>query len=418
MPRPLLMLFAALALAAPSIAKAPPRYEATLNARVFDRAWSLVERRYWDPAMRGLDWETVRDRFRPRAVAATNERAFYAVLNAMLDTLDDSHVYATGPSRLRRIDDRARAGSGAIGLGFAAVEEDDGWWISAIAPGSPSDRAGIRVGWRLLSVDDRPVDVDYQPNGGADVTLALEDEQGVRRQIGLRPAEYAAQYDWRATSLPNHVLLLTLDSFDPGADRWLVRQLSATPAAVIIDVRENGGGDSAVLDRLAGAFFPAKRPVLRFTSRRERTEWTKGAGRGSFTGPLVILVGRRTASAAEAFAALMAESGRATIVGERTAGRLTGATYHKLPDGGELSLAEYDVRTPGGRRIEGVGVLPDYIVPTPLAQRGRQDGALSRAIELADTLRAKVDARSAPSRRGQGTIRPAQSQQTEAARGK
>jgi carboxyl-terminal processing protease len=341
--------------------------------------------------MRGLDWEAIRDRFRPKAIATPDERTFYSVLNAMLGTLHDSHVYALSPSRAHRIDDRPKAGGNALGLGFIAVEEDGGWWISAIAPGGPSDLAGIRIGWRLLSVDGRPVDIDYDPPDSADITLILEDEKGKSRPITLHATEYSANPDWRATRLAGGLLLLTIDSFERGADRWLARQLAAAPRGVIIDLRENGGGDSLILDRLAGAFFPDRRIVLTLMRRREQDEWTRGAGRNAFTGPLVLLVGRRTASAAEAFAALMAESGRGTTVGERTAGRLTGATHHDLPDGGELSLAEYDVRTPKGNRIEGVGLLPEFVVADTLAQRGKRDAALMKARALAETAGSWVD---------------------------
>lgn len=386
---PRFLLLAALALFAVTFTVPPAagngvRYDPVLNAKLFDRVWSLTQRRYWDRGMRGVDWLAAKARFRADAIKARDERGLYSVLNAMLGTLHDSHVYALAPSRLRRLDARPVRGE-ASGLGFVAVEEDGAWRISSIAPGSPAAQAGIGIGWRLLSVDGRPVDLDYQPSDGATVTLVIADERGSSREIRLRPSDYSAEPDWRAARLEGGVLLLTVNSFDRGAERWMVRQLAAEPrpTGVIIDLRENGGGESRVLDRIAGSFFPERRVVLRLAGRREETEWTRGAGRDSFSGRLVVLVGPRTASAAEAFAALMQEAGRGAVVGERTAGRLTGAVHHRLPDGGELSLAEYDVRTPGGQRLEGTGLVPRYLLPTKLGERAKQDAVLQWATRLA-----------------------------------
>jgi carboxyl-terminal processing protease len=384
---PLLSSFIAFALmlAGPASARDPLRYDPAFNARLFDRVWSLVERRYWDRDLRGIDWEAARDRYRPQAIAAPDEQHVYAALNAMLDRLGDSHVYAVGPSRLRRIDDRPRKGE-ALGLGFVAVEEGGDWRISSVAPDSPAARAGIGLGWRLVAVDGRPVNMDYEPADQAIVALSLEDEKGAPRQIAMRLSDYPAEPPWRAARLDNGVLLLSLDDLDRGADRWLVRQLSGgpPPAGVIIDLRENGGGESDVLDRIAGAFFAEKRAVLRLAGRGdEQSEWTKGAGPDAYAGPLVVLVGPRTASAAEAFAALIEESGRGIVVGERTAGRLTGAAHHRLPDGGELSLAENDVRTPGGRRLEADGLVPRHLLRTTLKDRARRDVVLIWAVQLA-----------------------------------
>lgn len=387
-----------MAFTAPAAADTPFRYDSRLNTQLFDRVCSLVERRYWNREMQATDWADAKARYRKETIAARDERSVYAALNAMLETLRDSHVYAVAPSRLRKLDPNPTVGE-ALGFGFVAVVEDGVWRMSSIAPGSPAARAGIGIGWRLVSVDGRSIDIDYQPSEAADVTLGVEDERGVIRKIRLQPAAFTAQPDYRATRLRNGVLLLALSGFDRGADRWLVRQLAVTPrpAGVILDLRENGGGESVVLDRIAGAFFTEKRVVLRLAGRREEKEWTKGAGRDAYSGPLVVLTGPRTASAAEALAALIQESGRGIAVGGRTAGRLTGAVHHRLPDGGELSLAEYDVRTSAGQRLEGKGLTPRYLMRTTLKDRGKQDRVLRWAEQLiADTTQAAKLPQAAP----------------------
>jgi C-terminal processing protease CtpA/Prc len=109
----------------------------------------------------------------------------------------------------------------------------------------------------------------------------------------------------------------------------------------------------------------------------------QGEGPRSWLGPLAVLVGPRSASAAEALAALIGETRRGLTVGERTAGALTGASLETLPDGGQLSIAQFDVRTPGGARIEGRGYLPAHVVPlTPDDEAAGRDPQLAAAMTL------------------------------------
>ncbi len=91
---------------------------------------------------------------------------------------------------------------------------------------------------------------------------------------------------------------------------------------------------ATVTARVAGAFFTKRRLMLVRTGRDAGKDEVLAAGNRAYTGPLAVLVGRRSASAAEAFAALIGGSGRGKTIGERTAGQLTGAEHYRLPPGG------------------------------------------------------------------------------------
>src|ERR1051326_5683710 len=68
--------------------------------RIFDEVWEQVRERYFDPAMRGVDWQEARKSFRPRAADAHDEAELDAVLPLMLGELGDPHtrVFAPGES--------------------------------------------------------------------------------------------------------------------------------------------------------------------------------------------------------------------------------------------------------------------------------------------------------------------------------
>ena len=234
----------------------------------------------------------------------------------------------------------------------------------------------------MRSVNGRPVDIDYQPAPGERARIDLIDEDGRAHAITLTAELEEPRPPRHAERLPGNILLLALDGFEPGDDRWIGDWLAddPPPAGVILDLRANGGGDADVLARVAGKFFADDRPLVVRVTDRAREQHLRGSGARAYIGPLAVLVGPDSASGAEALAALIDESKRGVTIGQRTAGALTGASDYRLPDGGALTVAEFDIRTPGGTRIEGVGVAPRLAVaPTLADRRAGRDPVLAAA---------------------------------------
>ena len=181
------------------------------------------------------------------------------------------------------------------------------------------------------------------------------------------------------------------------------------PRALIIDLRRNPGGDvSSML--LAGHLIERPAPAGLFLSRTwwethdaapAPSEWSAlplltspdmdaflsaldehGALVGvvppmqpRYGGPVYLLTGPGTASASEPLVHLLQSTGRATVVGQRTAGAMVSSTYTELPGGWLLQHPVADYYTAEGTRLDQVGVAPD--VETPLAD------ALTEARRLA-----------------------------------
>jgi carboxyl-terminal processing protease len=376
-------LVASIALAATPLKAAVPAYTPELEARVFDRAWELVARHYWDRSRTGEAWAEARERFRPLALKARDRPTFYTVLGEMLASLGDSHVYAIDPLQIA-IGKARDAGQAAEGFGFTMMPDDDGrWLVTRVIAGSAAAKAGVQIGWEVKAVNGQPVDIDYQPTQDETANFDFADENGADHALRLTAAMQDPQPVRRAVRLAGNVLLVALDGFNPGDDKWLARELDEgpPPSAVVLDLRDNDGGDADVIARVAGLFFAEDRPLVQRIERKQNIQKLHGTGRHAYLGPLAVLVGSDSASGAEALAALIDESGRGITVGERTAGALTGASEYKLPDGGQLSVAEFDIRTPGGKRLEGVGLEPRIpIKPTLADRRAGRDPVLDRAL--------------------------------------
>ncbi len=172
----------------------------------------------------------------------------------------------------------------------------------------------------------------------------------------------------------------------------------ATARGIVLDLRDNAGGESEAMLDVLSAFLPPNSLIGRFTDRngriatelQTRTAMLSAAARITpLPQPVVVLTSPKTASAAEIFVAALRERGRAQVLGENTCGCVLGTRgAHKLPDEGQLVFSEMDYRTILGTRLEGAGISPDETIQ--LSRRDLQaksDPLLDRAVEI---LKAKV----------------------------
>jgi carboxyl-terminal processing protease len=105
---------------------------------------------------------------------------------------------------------------------------------------------------------------------------------------------------------------------------------------------------------------------------------TGGRSARPFKGRIVLLVDEYSFSATEALASVAKESGVATLVGRRTAGAMLAAFPISIEGGWTLLLPVWDFRTPGGTKVEGLGVEPHVLVK----YREGRDSDLAAAVQL------------------------------------
>lgn len=162
-------------------------------------------------------------------------------------------------------------------------------------------------------------------------------------------------------------------------------QLVAGTDALIIDLRDNGGGSPAMVGYLASAFTPRGADIYNTFRRRDGSD--SEAPRDWYASPrldvpLYILTSARTGSAAEAFAYTLKNAGRAVIVGQTTGGAAN--------PGGAVDVGNgFSVFVSGGSPIspitktnwEGTGVLPDVDVASAKALGTARGLALEAVIK-------------------------------------
>ena len=200
--------------------------------------------------------------------------------------------------------------------------------------------------------------------------------------------------------LPGQVAHVSLNGFDSmvTADQFLADFPQIAKAkALVLDLRANGGGNSNVgfriLATLADRPFVTSawstrdyKPVFRALGRPNRF-FHRGPERipvdaaRHFAGPVIVLTGPATYSAAEDFAVAFDVMQRGVIFGEATGGSTGQPLTFKLPGGGWAGVCSKRDTYPDGRAFVGVGVQPGRLVRPTLADfRMGRDTVLEAAL--------------------------------------
>ncbi|HEY8520290.1 MAG TPA: S41 family peptidase [Gammaproteobacteria bacterium] len=272
------------------------------------------------------------------------------------------------------------------GVGLDVTVDDGKLTVVAPLDGAPAERAGILPGDIVVSVDDVPVDENnveatvsrMRGTPGTSVTLDVL-RPGVDRPLrfALTRAPILVK-SVRTEYLGNGLGYVRVNSFSEGTGEELaaaakeLRRKSERGGlrGVVLDLRNNPGGvlDAAV--EVADVFL-ARGLIVRGNGRVRQARFERYASPGDELEDvaLVVLVNGGSASASEIVAGALQDHARARLVGERTYGKGSVQTVMPLGEGSALKLTTSLYITPAGRSINGAGIEPDLLVPTPEPRR-------------------------------------------------
>ena len=303
-----------------------------------------------------------------------HQRALEGAIKGMVRELDPHSAYLPPEDyRIFQSDTEGKFG----GVGIEVDLRDDAITVIAPIEGSPAERAGVRSGDKIVSVDGQssrgePIDR---------LVRRLRGTPGSRVQIGVRrpSTESSLTFDLvreqiKVASvvgkrLTSDVLYLRLKQFQEGTHRELleaigrVRQESSRPfTGVLLDMRSNPGGLVDEASEVADEFLGGG-TVYSTRHRGQVVEQVTARGGGALAElPMTVLVNEYSASAAELVAGALQDNHRATVVGAPTFGKGSVQSIVDLPGGAGIKLTTMRYYTPSGHSIQAQGIQPDILV--------------------------------------------------------
>ncbi len=390
------------------------------NLAVYDAFWQQLESNYYDAKFFATDeWRAKRDAWRKEAAGAKMRLLLYHdVLPRLIRLMPESHVEVMDPPQpsntdpapvSARIDEKTSYRIATLRMYGPGLEKADirrggrtTMLVNDVWPDTPAAEAGIPPGARLLKYHENiyvgavtvTFDVDFVPLDAAEVHAWERGEVAdspvppaavTSVKLKVRPIRWRKPFETRR--LAGGVRYLRFDAFgDDESMKPVFEALdSAGPEGLIVDLRHNIGGISEQEKKFSGALLAANAYLGDAQDRNGSRRELAIRSDHRYTGPLVILVGPASASAAESTAAAIQDHKRGLLIGRTTNGSVLAARYFPLPDGGYVMVPISNLWRAGGRRIEGYGVEPDiWILPTLEQVRAGRDPVLERALtELA-----------------------------------
>jgi carboxyl-terminal processing protease len=403
----------------------------TQRRDILDRILATLQKRFYAPERLGESWLAKVRIHRPVIEAAQGPADFEQAVSDLLAELQTSHL-GFFHSSARRASSRA-----ALSATYLTDETSYGkrWIFQDVHNGGAASIAGIRPGDILLTVNGEAITPPEHPvfaMGEKTVAevLGANDQKSIVSIDVAKPKgtklHFVEPKLVEARRLDEGIGYLKVAMFPGLIGVEVSNEISCAietlgdVSRLIIDLRGNTGGGIGAL-RVMSLLTPESLPVgfaldknrvprdldsEKQTFKRfhgiptsKRLLWlsalrygpamltkspilleTEGLGRKSFHGSIVLLVDRHTASAAEMIVAFARENQLATVVGEKTAGRLLSATSVKVGQGYRLALPTGAYYTWKGLVLEGLPIEPDKLVVFDWRERRL---GIDRQLELA-----------------------------------
>lgn len=292
-----------------------------------------------------------------------------------------------------------------FGIGAQLRDDLNGFSIVHLLEGSPAIYENkLRIGDKIIAVDKTPVvgmelvdavELIRGPKGSTVLLTILRntpsginesteeklDIEVTRGEIVLKEGRFTSSWDSFGDGIIAHINLLAFyQDSESSSSEDLKKEIETLKSkynlkGIILDLRNNSGGLLPQAVSVSGLFLKKGVIVSVKDNTGEVVHLRNVEGKPIWTGPLIVLTNKTSASAAEIVAQTIQDYGRALVVGdEQTYGKGTFQTFtvnaaqsKKINPKGEYKVTRGRYYTVSGKSPQLIGVKPDIVVPGPLS---------------------------------------------------
>ena len=278
-----------------------------------------------------------------------------------------------------------------IGIYMVREKDDNGnIIISEIIEGSPAQKQDLKVGDKILKVDDKEVtakDFETLPKiikgkENTKVKLAvLRGEELLEKEVERQKVEVS---NVKSKMLEDNIGYIYINTFDDHVDKSFKKEYDNLKKEgmkkLIIDVRFNGGGELEATRKILDMFLEKDKIILISRNNKNREIEIKTKDDDAEKLPIVVLVNEYSASASEILTAALKDNGKAKIIGKTTYGKgVIQTLITPILNGGALKITTEEYLRPNKEKINKVGIKPDIEVENK--KEDKEDKQLNKAIE-------------------------------------
>jgi carboxyl-terminal processing protease len=309
-------------------------------------------------------------------------------IGGIIEGLGDPYSIYLDPRTFAQLEEQISGMFG--GLGIVVTVKDDLLTVVRVYPGTPAKKAGISEGDVIIKVggqETKGLDLEtavglMRGPVGSKIKLSLtrKDNPAIRElevpreQINVPTVEGSMISD----SGVGYLALTQFTMKTPEEVEAVLERLKKQGMrGLILDLRDNPGGELRAAVKVAEHFIPAG-PAVYIDYRKGKDETYTVRG-NQINIPLVVLINRASASAAEILAGAIKDTGSGFLIGEKTFGKGIVQELFRLDNGAGLKLTTARYLTPAKHDIHKKGIEPDVVVAQ---ESGKEDLQMKKALEI------------------------------------
>ncbi len=317
----------------------------------------------------------------------------YGAINGMLASYQDQFTAFSPPVAAAANTQLMQGEVGGIGV-RVGVDKDGQLVVNEAMIGKAAALAGVQNGDAIVGVDDKPL----KGLAFADAVSLIRGPIGTPVKLTIRRAGLSdpltvtvirQQINLYGKMLPDNIAYISLGLFSKTAPEELTGELSRllkqNPRALVFDLRGNPGGYLDEALKIADLFLPDGPIASEKLSSGENIKFSAHSGDVGENIPMVVLVDKGSASAAEIVAGALQDRHRAVLVGQQTFGKGSVQQVFTLSDGSQLRITHGAWYTPNETPIqrngEHIGLTPDVSVKAPDTPEASTDPILDAASD-------------------------------------
>ncbi|OXT08489.1 carboxyl-terminal protease [Thermoanaerobacterium thermosaccharolyticum] len=286
-------------------------------------------------------------------------------IKGILSSLDKYSTYFTKDE----MDSFTESTSGTFtGVGMVVEQRDNDIVVVSTVDGSPAQKAGVKSGYIVVSVDGK----DVTGMSVNDVTNLIKGEKGTKVKIGFlvngKTVEYEITRDVIninpvSYKIINGIGYINISEFNGNTENNVAKALDYMDQnnikKLVIDLRDNPGGYLSEAVAVSNFFVPAG-PVVTVAMNGGNETYYSYLKNPKYK--IAVLINNGTVSAAEILAGAIQDTKAGVLVGENSYGKGTVQEVFTFPDGSGMKLTIAKYLLPSGRWIDGTGLKPDVEV--------------------------------------------------------
>ena len=305
-----------------------------------------------------------------RFIGEADRKAYEdAAAAAMVAALGDEWSYYIPADQYQAHEESMNNAYVGIGITITVHEDGTGFLVTKVNEGGPADQAGMLPGDVIIGIEGQNAGgmtaegardlVRGEENTRVKLTIRREEEELELSVVRMQVLSPVAE----GRMIEGDIGLVTIYNFDARCfdeSRAAIESLIGQGAkSLIFDVRNNPGGYKHELVDLLDYLLPVG--PLFHSEFYDGEVYVDESDASCLTIPMAVLVNENSFSAAEFFAAALAEYDAAVIVGQQTYGKGYFQTTIRLDDGSAVGLSVGRYTTPKGVCLAGVGITPDIL---------------------------------------------------------